>query len=286
MYQSSELIINEDGSVFHLHLKPGQIAGNIILVGDRARSAKVAAFFDSVDCDVQNREFHSITGTYKGKRISVISTGIGVGNIDIAINELDALANIDFSTREDFPVRKCLNMVRIGTSGGLQPYTPEGTFVASECSFGFDGLPYFYNGNDSVRDKDAEEAFLQQCDYPANAARPYCVHSDKSLLDRIAQGMVKGGTICAQGFYAPQGRQLRYGLSSPCLNEQIRRFDYHGMRICNMEMESAALSALASIYGHKALTVCLIIANRYGKSFIGDYNPLMEKLIRTVLDRI
>ena len=190
------------------------------------------------------------------------------------------------STREDIPVRKCLNMVRIGTSGGLQPYTPEGTFVASEYSFGFDGLPYFYNGNDSVRDKDAEEAFLQQCDYPANAARPYCVHSDKSLLDSIAQGMVQGGTICAQGFYAPQGRQLRYGLSSPCLNEQIRRFDYHGMRICNMEMESAALSALASIYGHKALTVCLIIANRYGKSFIGDYNPLMEKLIRTVLDRI
>ncbi len=286
MYPSSELILNNDGSVFHLHLKPEQISDKVILVGDRNRVPKIAAFFENIECDVQNREFRCITGTYKGKRLSALSTGIGVGNIDIVVNELDALCNIDLQSRCDKQNRTSLSLVRIGTSGGLQPNTPEGTFVASSFSFGLDGLFYFYGGNEKVRDIEAEKLFLQCCDYPENAARPYCVHSDNELLERIAYDMVCGGTISAHGFYAPQGRQLRYELAHPELNEQIRSFEYAGNKICNMEMESAALAALAGLHGHKALTVCLIIANRYGKSFIGDYNVMMEKLIETVLIRI
>lgn len=287
MYEPSELILNDDGSIFHLHLKPEQLADKIILVGDRARSSKVAAFFDTIESDTQNREFHSITGYYKNKRISVISTGIGIGNIDIVVNEIDALANINLVSRLDHPTRKQLDIVRIGTSGGLQADTPEGCFVASECSFGLDGLIYFYASNKTVRDIQSEDAFITQTSYPADAARPYCIHSDKWLLEKIAgNDMVRGGTICAPGFYAPQGRQLHYKLSAPELNERIRAFRHNGIKICNMEMESAALAGLSAIYGHRAMTVCLIIANRYGKSFIGDYNQKMNELIETVLRRI
>lgn len=287
MYPSSELIINGDGSVFHLHLKPEQIADKIILVGNRARSSTVAAFFDNIECDKENREFHTITGTYNGKRISVVSTGIGIGNIDIAVNELDALANIDLECRTDKPVRKSLDLVRIGTCGGLQPDTPEGSFVATEYGFGLDGLLYFYKDNERIRETEFESAFVTQTEYNPAAARPYCIKSEESLLQRIATGNIKTGcTITAPGFYAPQGRKLRYGLADEDFIEKVRAFSFDGKKICNMEMESAPLAGLGKLLGHNTLTVCLVIANRYGKSFIGDYRQSMNSLIETVLEKI
>lgn len=287
MYASSELILNADGSVFHLHLLPEQISDKIILVGDQNRVDLVASFFDNIECRVENREFRTVTGTYKGKRLTVLSTGIGTDNIDIVLTELDALVNIDLEKREDKPERTSLTLVRIGTSGGLQEFVPEGTFVASEYSLGFDGLINYYADSEKVIESDFSEAFIAQTGYSLKFAYPYVVKDSEELLDRIAaDDMVRGVTISAPGFYGPQGRAIRLPLLDAELNNKIINFDYKGHKITNFEMEGSAIAGLSAMLGHKALTICLIIANRFGKRFIGDYKPYMKKLIETVLERI
>lgn len=286
-FPSSELIINPDGSAFHLHVKPGELAEKIILVGDRARVGVVASFFDEIECDVENREFHTVTGSYGGKRVSVVSTGIGVGNIDIVVNEIDALFNIDFETREPVRDKVSAALVRIGTSGGLQEFTPEGSFVAAELSMGLDGLLHFYGGSERVRLRDAEEAFMRLFGDKVGGLSPYCVASDKNLLDCIAAAdVIRGITVTAPGFYGPQGRRLNCEPSEPDMTGKIRMFEYSGLRPCNFEMESSALAGLSALLGHRALTVCLVIANRYARRFIGDYSAKMKELIELVLKRI
>ena len=283
----SELIINADGSAFHLHLKPEQLADHIVLVGDPARVSSIGEYLDSKECDLSNREFHSITGSYKGKRISVISHGIGCDNIDIVLNELDALANIDFRTRTVKPDFKQLTMVRIGTSGGLQPFVPLGTCVAAERSIGLDGVIYFYEGNEKVRDLAFENEILRQLDWKISRLQPYVVSSDASLLAQIVcDDILCGTTIAANGFYGPQGRELRLSLSDPLLNQKIEDFEYNGKKITNYEMESSALAGLSALMGHKAMTVCCIIAGRVDKSMNTEYQSSLPELIEKVLDRI
>ncbi|MCQ2351774.1 MAG: nucleoside phosphorylase [Paludibacteraceae bacterium] len=287
MYPDSELILNPDGSVFHLHLKPGQLAEKVLLVGDRSRTDLVASLFDTVECTVENREFRTITGAYKGKRISVLSTGIGTGNIDIVMNELDALVNIDLATRCDKPKHTSLTLVRVGTSGGLQTICPEGSYVVSQRSIGFDGVLNFYADTECVRDLDFEVAFVKHTGFDASHGTPYCSINSTALVDRIAgSDMVRGNTIASSGFYGPQGRRLRIPLQDENLISKIESFSYNGECITNFEMESSALAGLAGMLGHQAATVCLIIANRVGKRFIGDYKSKMRELVETVLERI
>ena len=286
-FAESELIINSDGSVFHLHLRPEQLADRVILVGDPGRVALVASHFDSQECEVESREFHTITGSYQGKRISVVSTGIGCDNIDIVMNELDALANIDFTTREEKDTKRQLTCVRIGTCGGLQPYTPAGTFIASQKSIGFDGLLNFYAGRNEVCDLDFEAHFKEHMHWNPLLCAPYVIDSDHELLDRIAgDDMVRGVTIACGGFFGPQGRELRIPLADPKQNEKVESFEYNGMRITNFEMESSALQGLCALLGHKALTCCMVIANRLAKKADTGYKSHIDDLIRIVLDRI
>ncbi|MCD8260425.1 MAG: nucleoside phosphorylase [Bacteroides sp.] len=286
-FPSSELIINEDGSVFHLHVKPEQLADKVILVGDPGRVALVASHFEEKECETESREFRTITGTYKGKRITVLSTGIGCDNIDIVVNELDALANIDFDTREEKDVFRQLELVRIGTCGGLQPYTPVGTFICSEKSIGFDGLLNFYAGRNEVCDLGFEEAFKKHMNWSPLLGGPYVIDASTELIERIGQeDMVRGVTIAAGGFFGPQGRELRIPLADPKQNEKIESFKYKEFRITNFEMESSALAGLSKLMGHKAMTVCMVIANRLIKEANTGYKNTIDILIRTVLDRI
>lgn len=286
-FEESELIINEDGSCFHLHLRPEQLADKIILVGDPGRVATVAAHFDMEECEVSSREFHSITGSYKGKRITVLSTGIGCDNIDIVVNELDALCNIDFSSRTEKAEKRSLSIVRIGTCGGLQPETPAGTYIASKKSIGFDGLLNFYAGRNEVCDLDFEQEFKRQVGWNNLLGNPYVIDSDPGLFERIAANdMVCGVTVACGGFYGPQGRELRIPLADPELNHKIENFEYKGLRICNFEMESSALAGLSALLGHKAVTCCMVIANRRSKKANTGYKNSIDGLITTVLDRI
>ena len=288
-FAPSELIINEDGSVFHLHVKPEWLADKVILVGDPGRVPTVAAHFTDIECDVQSREFHTITGMYKGKRISCISTGIGCDNIDIVMNEMDALANIDFETREVKKHLRSLEIVRIGTSGGLQLFTPVGTYVCAAKSIGFDGVLNFYEGRNAVCDLPLERAFVNHMGWTGNlcAPAPYVIDANAELLDRIAgDNMVRGITIAANGFFGPQGRELRVPLADPHQNEKIEDFEFRGLRITNFEMESSAIAGLSRLMGHKATTVCLIIANRVVKQANTSYKNTIDSLITTVLDRI
>ena len=286
-FAESELILNEDGSVFHLHLKPEQLADKVILVGDPGRVSLVASHFDAQECDVQSREFHSITGTYKGKRITVQSTGIGCDNIDIVLNEMDALANIDFKTRHEKPEHRTLTFVRIGTCGGLQENTPTGTYIASVKSIGFDGLLNFYAGRNEVCDLKLEEAFKKHMDWNPLLCAPYVIDADNELLDRVAgTDMVRGITIACGGFFGPQGRELRIPLADPDQNEMVESFEYNGMRITNFEMESSAVAGLSALMGHKALTCCMVIANRRAKQANTGYKNTIDGLIKLVLERI
>ncbi len=288
-FPPSELIINEDGSVFHLHVKPEQLASKVILVGDPGRVALVASHFESRECEIENREFKTITGTYKGKRITVLSTGIGCDNIDIVVNELDALANIDFRTREEKDDFRQLEMVRIGTCGGLQPYTPEGSFICSEISVGFDGLLNFYEGRNAVCDLPMERALLNHLGWSGNlcAPAPYVIHADEEMVERIARhDMTKGITVSCGGFFGPQGRRLRIPLADPRQNEKIESFVYEGKHITNFEMESSALAGLSRLMGHKATTVCIVIANRVAKEVNTGYKNQIDDLIKLVLERI
>lgn len=283
----SELIINPDGSIFHLHVKPEQLADKIILVGDPGRVALVASHFETKECEVESREFKTITGIYKGKRITVQSTGIGCDNIDIVVNEMDALANIDFKTRHEKETFKQLTFVRIGTCGGLQPYTPVGTFVASVKSIGFDGLLNFYAGRNDVCDLKLEEAFKKHMNWSPLLSAPYVIDGDKELVDRIAgEDMVRGITIACGGFFGPQGRELRIPLADPHQNEKVESFVYDDLRITNFEMESSALAGLSALMGHKAMTCCMVIANRVAKEANANYKNSIDNLIIEVLDRI
>lgn len=288
-FAESELIINGDGSIFHLHVKPEQLADKIILVGDPGRVALVSSHFDTQECEVESREFKTVTGTYNGKRITVTSTGIGCDNIDIVMNEIDALANIDFNTRMEKENIRQLEIVRIGTCGGLQPYTPEGTFVCSAKSIGFDGLLNFYQGRNAVCDLAMERALLNHLGWSGNmcAPAPYVINADSELTERIAgDDMVRGVTVACGGFFGPQGRQLRIPLTDPHQNEKIENFEYQGMKITNFEMESSALAGLSRLMGHKATTVCMVIANRRAGKANTGYKNQIDDLIKLVLDRI
>ena len=284
---SSELIINEDGSVFHIHLRPDQLRDNIILVGDPGRVDMVASYFDTIDYDVQSREFHAIGGSYKGKPLMCISHGIGPDNIEIVITELDALANIDFKTRTVKPEHRTLNMVRIGTSGSLQEDLHIGDFVIAQKGMGFDGILNFYADRDKVCDLEFERQFCEHVNWPETWAAPYTADADAELVEKIGRDdMVRGYTIAAVGFYAPQGRMVRLKLADPNLNEKIVSFRFMGRPITNFEMESACLQGMAKLLGHKAMTVCCIIAERRATKANTDYKPKVRKLIETVLERL
>lgn len=287
-FPASELIINEDGSAFHLHLRPEFLADKVILVGDQGRVDIVASFFDkgSIECTVQNREFHSVTGKYKGKRITCISTGIGTDNCDIVMNEIDALANIDFATRTEREQHRQLEIIRIGTCGGMQEDIPLGTFLVSKKSIGFDGVLAFYHDRDKICDLGFEKALVEAIHYPAKAAVPYVVSADEELVSRIAgNDMMLGCTIAANGFYGPQGRVLRVPIAVEDINDRISAFRYEGQRITNYEMEGSCIAGLSKHMGHKAMTVCCVIAQRKVEAANTDYKPLIRKLIETVLER-
>lgn len=285
--EESELIIRDDGSVFHLNMKPSQLADRVILVGDPGRVELIASRFDSVESRTSNREFVSATGSYQGKRITVLSTGIGTDNIDIVMNELDALVNIDLATRTVNDTLRSLTIVRIGTCGGMQEDVPLGSFVASEYSIGIDGVLNFYAGRDAVSDLDMERAFVTATDWNPQKAAPYVVKADDELTDRIAaDDMIRGMTISANGFYAPQGRVVRLQLDDPDVNSKIRAFRYGDLKVCNYEMEGSLIAGLSRMMGHKALTVCCVIANRFAKEANVNYKGGIECLIDKVLHRI
>ena len=287
VFPPSELIINEDGSVFHLHVRPEYLADKVILVGDPGRVQTVAAHFERMECDIQSREFHTITGWYQGKRISVVSTGIGCDNIDIVMNELDALANIDFQSRTENDEHRTLSIVRIGTCGGLQPFTPTGSFIASVKSIGFDGLLNYYDGRNDVCDLQLEEAFKTHMNWSPLKGAPYVSIANPELIEQIAQDdMVRGITIACGGFYGPQGRQIRLKIQDPQQNEKVEAFEYDGLHICNFEMESSAVAGLAALLGHRAMTCCMVIANRYTTEMNTEYKNSIDTLIQKVLARI
>lgn len=283
----SELIINADGSVFHLHIRPEQLADKVILVGDPARVDAVASRFERIECNVSNREFHTVTGWYGDKRITVQSHGIGSDNIDIVLNELDALANIDFDTRQVKDRLRKLTLVRVGTSGGLQDNTPIGSYVAAERSIGFDGVMYFYSDTEKIRDAAFEAALQDQLEWKIEGLKPYVIPAEKTLTDRICrEDILRGVTIAANGFYGPQGRRLRLPLKDEDLNRKIQAFDFNGSRITNYEMESSSLAGLAALMGHEAVTVCCIIAGRKSEKMNTSYQGSIEGLIDLVLERI
>jgi uridine phosphorylase len=282
----SELILNADGSIFHLHLKPENIGKNVILVGDPGRIEMVSKYFDKVLFETSNREFRTQTGVYKGVTISVVSTGIGTDNIDIVVNELDAIVNIDLEKRVPKIEHTSLNLIRIGTSGALQGDIPVDTPIVSETSIGFDGLLNFYGNREKLGNTEIEEAFMKYTGWNKRLPSPYFANASKVLVEKIGVGMRKGITISAPGFYGPQGRVLRLPLQDPDLNEKISNFDYFGRKITNFEMESSAIAGLSCLLGHNALTVCSIIANRIRGEYSVDYKKAVDKLIKTVLDRI
>lgn len=282
---ASELPLQNDGAIYHLNLHPEELADNVILVGDPGRVSMLSAMFDTVEVCKQNRELITHTGTYKGKRISVISTGMGTDNIDIVLTELDALVNIDLATRTVKESHHTLNLVRIGTSGALRPEIECGTFVASEYGLGIDGVLRFYETGNLIRE-DLVEAFVRHTGWDSTLPYPYFTPASPELLARIAHDMKKGVTVSAPGFFGPQGREVRIRVKYPELNKKIESFEYQGNVITNMEMECSALYGLGNILGHHPLTICLIIANRVTGQFLDSYHDRMEMLCRTVLDRI
>lgn len=283
---ASELIINNDGSIFHLHVRPDQIATTILLCGDPKRVDLIASHFDTIECDISSREFHTITGTYRGKRLSCVSHGIGCDNIDIVVTELDALVNIDFATRQEKAEHTTLTLVRIGTSGGLQECSPVGSYVVAAKSMGFDGLLNYYEVPDGVFDLDIENAFCNHVGWNRRLPAPYVVSADTELVNRIGHDMVKGITIAAPGFYGPQGRYVRARPADMELNSKIQSFRYNEWQITNFEMESSALAGMSALLGHKAMTVCAIIAGRVSHNMNTEYKGSIEGLIKIVLERI
>jgi len=282
----TELILNPNGSVYHLQLLPENIAENIIIVGDQGRVETVSRFFDTIDFKVQNREFVTHTGTYNGKRIMVISSGIGTDNIDILINELDAAVNIDLKTRMIKKERVSLNIVRIGTSGALQQDIPVDNFVVSTHGLGFDGLLNYYLDLPKINDNEVSEAFIQQTNWNKNLPYPYAVKGSEILINKIGFDLIKGITATAPGFYGPQGRKLRLTPWVEDFNQQLTDFKYKENRITNFEMETSALYGLGALLGHQTCTVCTIIANRVAKKYSQNYHASVEQLIQLVLERL
>ena len=282
----SELVLNDDGSVYHLRLKAENVASNVILVGDPGRVNQVAAFFDTIEFNISNREFHTVTGYFNTKRFTVLSTGIGTDNIDIVINELDAAVNINPETRIPNQKRKRLNIVRIGTSGGLHSDIPAGSAVVSHYGLGLDGLIYFYDFMSTDKEIDISNRLNQHLNWSKNLATPYIVSADQGLLELLGSGMERGITVTATGFYGPQGRKLRLELDNPQMHDQFQTFEYQGLRITNFEMETSALYGLGRMLGHRCCTVCAIIANRVTKEYSKDYKIVVDQLIKTILDRV
>jgi len=283
---ASELMLNADGSIYHIHLKPSQLADTVLLVGDPGRVRMISKYMTNIEFTNQNREFVSTTGTYKNKRITVLSTGIGTDNIDIVMNELDAVANIDFNTRRVKEKKRSLTLLRIGTSGALQPDIPLGSYVFSHMSIGCDGLLNWYANRENVTERDMEEALIQHMDWNKYLARPYFVKNSQELIDMFKDRTIKGMTISAPGFFGPQGRVLRLPIVMPEMNKKFESFNFNGYRVTNYEMEGSAIAGFAKQMGHKAGTVCCIIANRYSKEAITDYEPYIDKLIKLVLDTL
>lgn len=283
---SSELIINDDGTVFHLHLRPDQIADTVIMVGDPARVELVASRFEERECRAANREFITVTGRYRGKRISVLSTGIGIGNIDISVTELDALANVDFATRTVKENFRRLTLVRLGTSGALQPDIELGDVVFSRTSVGFDGLLNYYKGRNDVCDLEIERAFMAHTGWSDLLPKPYFINASDELRQLFADTTTEGITIAAPGFYAPQGRWVRLEPADNDLNAKIESFRYGDRRITNFEMEGSALAGLAALMGHRAATMCTIIAQRVARNANTDYRPYVERMIDMALDKL
>ncbi len=282
----SEFIINDDGSIFHLHIRPEELADKVILVGDPGRVDMIAEYLTDIEFRHASREFVSVTGRYCGKRLTVISTGIGCDNIDIVMNELDALANIDFSTREIKDQKRSLTILRIGTSGAIQPEIPLGSFVFADISVGCDGLLNWYADVEKIKIPEISEAFMEHCHWDSRLPVPYFVQADRELAARFADSAIMGMTVAASGFYGPQGRVLRMGLAMPHMLEDFESFRFNGRKITNFEMEGSAIAGIAAHLGHKAGTICCIIAHRYLKSSNPDYKPQVRKLVELVLETI
>jgi uridine phosphorylase len=282
--KKTELITNPDGSVFHLHLLPGEIADNIIIVGDPGRVEMIGEMLDSVRVRKSNREFSTVTGSYRDAEVTIISSGIGTDNIDILVNELDALANINLKTGEIAEEPHSLSFIRLGTSGGLQDDLPVGSFIATSKAVGFDGVLHFYEGYEWCLDHMLADALASHLEWPDVLAYPYAVDADAYLLERLASGITKGITISTPGFYAPQGRRLRLEPFDSDINENITSFRFRGERVTNYEMESSAIYGLAKLMDHKALTICVVIGNRVTGEFLNDYKPAVRILAKQVLD--
>lgn len=285
-FKESELIINPDGSVYHLKLRPEQLAGTVILVGDQDRVSRISRLFTEIELKVQNREFVTHTGIYNNNRITALSTGIGTDNIDIVLNELDALVNIDLEKRVPKEIKTSLKLIRLGTSGALQPDIPVDTFVASAFGLGFDGLLNFYSYDEAMLEKEMTDAFMSHTGWNKRLPYPYIVAASDTLKNKLAFDLKQGITATANGFYGPQGRELRIPLAFPELNHRIESFEFKAGRITNFEMETSALYGLSRILGHEALTVCAIVANRLAKTYSKDYKAAIDKMISLILDRI
>jgi len=287
MNNATELVLNNRGAVYHLNLKPGEVADTIFLVGDPARAGIIASYFDEIEFETSNREINTFTGTYKGKRLSVLSTGMGTDNIEIVVNELDALFNIDFETKLAKEETTSLNLIRIGTSGALQNDIPVvDSFVVSEFAMGLDGLAYFYADGPFVMEREMTASFINQMNWDKDLPKPYAIKSSSLLLEKLGTGLRKGITLTAPGFYAPQGRKLRLKISDETIIDRAQKFKYGENEVTNFEMECSALYSLSAMLGHEALTVCNIIANRVNGNFNPDYQSSMKKLIQLMLDRI
>ncbi len=282
----SELIINSDGSVFHIHIRPDQLADKVILVGDPGRVEMFRSLFEKVECEGASREFVWMTGRYNSEKVTVLSTGIGTDNIDIVMTELDALANVDFSTREVKSVHRTLDILRIGTCGAIQPEIPLGSFIFSHISVGCDGLLNWYDNRDSIALLDFEEAFKKHVHWDKHLPDPYFVRASDKIISKFADCTVKGMTISASGFYGPQGRVVRQGLAMPNMLEDFESFEFGGYKITNFEMEGSALAGMSAKLGHNAGTVCCVIAHRYLKDANTDYKPRVRELVELALDRL
>jgi uridine phosphorylase len=285
-FEASELTLNKEGKIYHLNLGPEDLADTVILVGDQNRVDLVGTFFERITFKTQNREFCTITGTYQGKEISVVSTGIGTDNVDIVLTEIDAIVNIDLETRTEKEQKRSLDFVRIGTCGALQEDLEPGSYVISKYAIGLDGVANFYDIPYTDDEKNAMQSFIKHSNWGETLNYPYIKKSDDRLRDLLKEGMEEGITLTANGFYGPQGRAIRIPLALPDFKEDIRTFKWEGARATNLEMETSALYALSNALGHHAVTCCLVLANRYSNKFMPDYNEQMKTLIHTVLERL